>query len=645
MLSASSFHEQTLSVHHEHQEEGDALLRRVVASNFVGNGTPPPSPSNTKEARKKNMNRKFNFNLEETSSPYQNKKESLLPSERLDKLRALSISMEKPLIQEVERVIAPKSSEHSAYMKREFITGTASQAIQNQHRTLWASSFLSNPHNRPKSKSRPSDYVVSFDLGESKGVVSSNHVLDPSERSFEHNKDKRKELAEKLECKSKGQHFKPFFKFIKSQHSTRNQERKTTIYTEEPLKNATVIGGGINDLLSKSVEEEIQENECTNVQELMTSGFYLYSGVLADMNQLDHMICREFLQNENRLPKESLHLNVLLSIDFQCKKSYFSVVSHESIMIKGRVERISRFPTKVDDLLQSIEHAFEKVNTHKSFFSMKRQEFPPSQYISCDMDIEQSILNFGSVHGQTAVCEFEQQKNIERWPFQPEVPKVKAVLICNDNLNNQYVSRGVWQLLHLYTNQTVSEAKSNQDEQTENQNFEEPNELNCSSGCVNESISKEQEMYISPEISSHQDAESVDPIVQNHSVNETSPFNIQTPLVLVPFDIECFSENTGQQGEDGLFTNILSTTEVEKQLETPILSPLLHSQPEEESSVKDQIISKIKEEQENKPEVFTRTTGDSFEYFKDTFEKEDKEELPDNLLQKEANDMKDQMLE
>ncbi|KAF0972161.1 hypothetical protein FDP41_009569 [Naegleria fowleri] len=637
----------SLSIHQEHQEEGDMLLRRVVASNFVGNGTPPPSPSNSSESKKKNKTRKFTFNVMDSPAESFSSSDGLSSSQRLDKLRSLSISMEQDKVQEVERLIVDHSPK-----------GTNTQ---------------------PKSKSCPADYVVSFDMGESQGVVSS-HVLDPLEHGFVHNNEKRKELAEKLLLKSQGLHFKPISKFFKSHKGVREESLyKHSQPSQETLKNGEIIGGGVNDVLSKTIEEEIQENECCNYEELLRKGFYLYLGVTADLSILKNTFLKEIpddscMKLDNQECVEPFRLNIALSIDYEFRTSYFSVVSHDSFLVKGFVETLSSFPTNTNEQLKFIENAFEKDEYNnmkmKRLFSMKRQDFPPSQFVSCDNDIERSILHFGTVHGQTAECVFERKNNQERWPFSESINRVRAVLICNDNLSNQYISRGMWQLIHLFEIEdildsevqaplsSVREEKSMNAPEMGTQTTEEiilgescsedlQDVSNASPHHLDPMIEKEVHKETTSDQSALQESEKTDLLLKNAMCdqttveNHTDTFDLQSTLELVPYNIDCFSENLDQNSKEEPTTDNETSfipTE-EKHLEMPVSPPpLMIANKEDEQNEEDsiEVLSK-----ENVPEIISRRTGDSF----DVDRSDQKEESFEVGISKDKNEQAEDRVE
>ncbi|KAF0971892.1 hypothetical protein FDP41_009588 [Naegleria fowleri] len=123
----------SLSIHQEHQEEGDMLLRRVVASNFVGNGTPPPSPPPPAAKVRKNKTRKFTFNVMDSPAESFSSSDGLSSSQRLDKLRSLSISMEQDKVQEVERLIVDHSPKGTNTQCVKWNLGMQSDQKQKDH--------------------------------------------------------------------------------------------------------------------------------------------------------------------------------------------------------------------------------------------------------------------------------------------------------------------------------------------------------------------------------------------------------------------------------------------------------------------------------------------------------------------------------
>ncbi|KAF0973103.1 hypothetical protein FDP41_008607 [Naegleria fowleri] len=203
----------------------------------------------------------------------------------------------------------------------------------------------------------------------------------------------------------------------------------------------------------------------------------------------------------------------------------------------------------------------------------------------------------------------------------------------------------MWQLIHLFEIEDIldSEVQAPLSSVREEKSMNAP-EMGTQ---TTEEIILEVHKETTSDQSALQESEKTDLLLKNAMCdqttveNHTDTFDLQSTLELVPYNIDCFSENLDQNSKEEPTTDNETSfipTE-EKHLEMPVSPPpLMIANKEDEQNEEDsiEVLSK-----ENVPEIISRRTGDSF----DVDRSDQKEESFEVGISKDKNEQAEDRVE
>ncbi|EFC48412.1 predicted protein [Naegleria gruberi] len=350
-------------------------------------------------------------------------------------------------------------------------------------------SFIATRKYKVPPRSSTNQYLVSFETAHKKGVVCSSD-LDPSSKPIKKTEalmEKRKILAQKLSLASRGASFSPISRVVKKEGSSFDSfpstPTSTTTLPDEAFINV-IQSGCVNDIMSKDIERTAQEGN-QSVKDLLMNGYFLHSGRCVDLEALQQDICTQILMEDANANVEELasffKLNVVLQLSYLPCTSYFNVPLERTCSMVGNVVKglsIENDMKNVKAIADRLNEEFSLLETKSRdgdpnlVYSMKTANFPISTYIEKEADLQTSIEKLGSVHGCIITCILRMklngisQKELSKLPrcFRNADQYFLAKLICNDNLNRQFLSQGIWQLLSLELfDNDVNEATKQED--------------------------------------------------------------------------------------------------------------------------------------------------------------------------------------